>query len=212
LKSIVILISGAGSNMRALVQANLPCRIAAVISNKPDAAGLQLAKQLGIETRVVDHTQFNSREDFDHALAQCIEGYAPDFILLAGFMRMLGEKFINKFNNLMINIHPSLLPAFGGLRTHQRALVEGVKVHGCTVHFVTAELDHGPIIAQAVVPVLETDDETALAARVREAEHHIYPMAVKWLLENRVVVEDGRCVISGASEASSLLISPGDTA
>lgn len=198
--------------MRALAQANLSCRIAAVISNRPNAAGLAIARELNIETRVLDHTTFATREDFDQALAQCINDYAPDFILMAGFMRVLGDNFINRFKDLLINIHPSILPAFSGLHTHRRALEAGVKVHGCTVHFVTPTLDSGPIIAQAVVPVLESDDETTLAARVREAEHKIYPMAVKWLLENRVVVQQGRCVISGASEASSLLISPGDTA
>ncbi len=198
--------------MRALAQANLPCRIAAVISNRPLAAGLQVARELGIETRVVDHTRFATREDFDQALAQCIDDFAPDFILLAGFMRVLGDNFINKYNNLLINIHPSILPAFSGLHTHRQALAAGVKVHGCTVHVVTPTLDSGPIIAQAVVAVLETDDETTLAARVRAAEHRVYPMAVKWLLENRVVVEAGRCVIAGAGTSSPLLISPGDTA
>jgi phosphoribosylglycinamide formyltransferase-1 len=194
LKSIVILISGAGSNMRALAQANLSCRIAAVISNRPDAPGLLLAKELGITTRIVDHATFHTREAFDDALAKTIASFAPDYILLAGFMRVLGDKFINKFNNLMINIHPSLLPAFSGLHTHRRALTQGVKIHGCTVHFVTADLDSGPIIAQAAVPVLNDDDETTLAARVREAEHRLYPLALKCLLENRVVVQDGRCV------------------
>ncbi len=198
--------------MRALAQAKLSCRVAAVISNRPNAAGLAIARELNIETRVLDHTTFATREDFDQALAQCINDYAPDFILMAGFMRVLGDNFINKFKYLLINIHPSILPVFSGLHTHQRALEAGVKVHGCTVHFVTPTLDSGPIIAQAVVPVLESDDETTLAARVREAEHKIYPMALKWLLENRVVVQQGRCVISGASETSSLLISPGDTA
>jgi phosphoribosylglycinamide formyltransferase 1 len=197
--------------MRELAQANLPCRIAAVISNKPEAPGLQLAKQLGIETRVVDHTTFNSREDFDEALAKTIESFAPDYIVLAGFMRVLGDKFINKFNNLMINIHPSLLPAFSGLHTHRRALQAGVKIHGCSVHFVTADLDSGPIIAQAAIAVQDDDDETTLAARVREAEHRLYPMALKYLLENRVVVQHGRCVIANTGTNTPLLISPGET-
>jgi phosphoribosylglycinamide formyltransferase 1 len=210
LKSIVILISGAGSNMRALVQANLPCKIAAVISNQPDAPGLQLAKQLGLETRVVDHTTFNTREEFDAALDKSIQEFSPDYILLAGFMRILGDKFINKNNGLLINIHPSLLPAFTGMHTHKRALAQGVKIHGCTVHFVTADLDSGPIIAQAAVAVLDNDDETTLAARVREAEHRLYPLALKYLLENRVVVQHGRCVIANTGTNTPLLISPGD--
>ncbi|MGB8855736.1 MAG: phosphoribosylglycinamide formyltransferase [Burkholderiales bacterium] len=210
MKSIVILISGAGTNMRALAQAGLDCRIAAVISNRPDAPGLKMAEQLGLTTRVIDHTKFVSREDFDSTLAQSINDFAPDYILLAGFMRILGDNFINKFNNLMINIHPSLLPAFGGLHTHQKALAEGVKIHGCTVHFVTAKLDHGPIIAQAAVPVLETDDEATLAARVREAEHRIYPMALKYLLEGRVLAQGGRCVIAGSGTEFPILLSPGE--
>ncbi|MEY4729937.1 MAG: phosphoribosylglycinamide formyltransferase, partial [Pseudomonadota bacterium] len=190
--------------------ANLPCKIAAVISNQPDAPGLQLAKQLGLETRVVDHTTFNTREEFDAALDKSIQEFSPDYILLAGFMRILGDKFINKNNGLLINIHPSLLPAFTGMHTHKRALAQGVKIHGCTVHFVTADLDSGPIIAQAAVAVLDNDDETTLAARVREAEHRLYPLALKYLLENRVVVQHGRCVIANTGTNTPLLISPGD--
>jgi phosphoribosylglycinamide formyltransferase 1 len=209
LKSIVILISGAGSNLRALAKANLPCRIAAVISNRPDAAGLLIARELGIDTCVVDHKQFAEREQFDNALATAIDDYQPDYILLAGFMRVLGNKFINKFNGLLINIHPSLLPAFTGLRTHQRALDEGVKIHGCTVHFVTAALDHGPIIVQAAVPVLASDDAQTLAARVQQAEHQIYPQAVQWLLAGFVSLHEGRCVISHTLTAETpALISP----
>ncbi|MGB8339247.1 MAG: phosphoribosylglycinamide formyltransferase [Burkholderiales bacterium] len=210
MKSVVILISGAGSNMRALAQANLNCRIAAVISNRPNAPGLQLAQELGIDTRVVDHTQFPTREDFDNTLAQYIDSYAPDYILLAGFMRVLGDTFINKFNSLLINIHPSLLPAFSGLHTHRRALEEGVKIHGCTVHYVATELDHGPIIAQAAVAVYPADDEATLATRVREAEHRIYPLVLKWLLEDRVVVQHGRCVVSGTGVEFPPFISPGE--
>ncbi len=192
--------------MQALARANLPCRIAAVISNRPDAKGLQKAKDLGIETRVVDHTQFSQRELFDEALAQTIEALAPDYIVLAGFMRVLGDKFINKFNGLIINIHPSLLPAFTGLHTHRRALEAGVKIHGCTVHFVTPQLDHGPIIIQAAVPVWASDNEASLAARVLEAEHVIYPQAVNWLLDGRVSLQSGHCVMSpvGAENVASL--------
>jgi phosphoribosylglycinamide formyltransferase 1 len=210
LKSIVILISGAGSNMRALAQANLPCRIAAVISNRSDAPGLLLAQELGITTRVVDHTAFSTREDFDAALDKTIAVFAPNFIVMAGFMRILGDNFINKNKGLLINIHPSLLPAFTGLHTHRRALAQGVKIHGCTVHYVTADLDSGPIIAQAAVPVLSTDDEATLATRVHDAEHRLYPLALKCLLEDRVVVQDGRCVIAGTGAVSPLLISPGE--
>ena len=209
MKSVVILISGGGSNMQALALANLPCRIAAVISNRPDAKGLALAKNLGIDTRVVDHKNFSTRDAFDSALANTIDEHQPDFILLAGFMRILGENFINIFNDLLINIHPSLLPGFSGLHTHQRALDEGVKIHGCTVHFVTPQLDHGPIIIQAAVPVLAKDNADTLAARVLKAEHRIYPKAVQWLLDGSVSLQNGRCVMShSAAENAAMLISP----
>ncbi|MET0216712.1 MAG: phosphoribosylglycinamide formyltransferase, partial [Burkholderiales bacterium] len=151
--------------MQALLNASLPARIAAVISNRHDAAGLDIAARLGVPTRVVEHRQFASREDFDTALARVIDEFGPDYLLLAGFMRILGEAFVNRYQGRLVNIHPSLLPAFPGVRTHARALAEGVKLHGCTVHFVTPRLGHGPILIQAAVPVLVHDTEDALASR-----------------------------------------------
>ena len=185
MKTIVILISGRGSNMLSLLDAidagALPLRVAAVISNRPDAQGLLTAQAKGIPTRLVDHTRFAQREAFDAALQREIDAFAPDFVVLAGFMRILTEGFVQHFAARLINIHPSLLPAFPGLHTHQRALDEGVRVHGCTVHFVTPALDHGPIIAQAVVPVADDDDANRLAARVLVQEHRLYPLAMRWL-------------------------------
>ena len=191
MKSIVILISGRGSNMEAIVDAGLPARIAAVISNRPDAGGLAFAQQRGIPAHAVDHRAFASREAFDDALAASIERFRPDLVVLAGFMRVLGERFVARYENRMLNIHPSLLPAFPGLHTHRRALEAGVKVHGCTVHFVTPALDHGPIVMQAAVPVRAADDEASLAARVLAQEHRIYPASVRWFAEDRLVIEKG---------------------
>ena len=212
MKSIVILISGRGSNMEALVRAAadgvVPARVAAVIANRPDAIGLQIAEGLGIETRVVDHTQYGDRSAFDAALALAIDSYAPDLVVLAGFMRILTDGFVERYAGRMFNIHPSLLPAFKGLHTHRRVLEEGVRVHGCTVHFVTPELDHGPVIIQAVVPVLDGDDEETLAARVLEQEHQIYPMAVRWFAEERLQLVDRRVVFDTRQEEVSVLISP----
>jgi phosphoribosylglycinamide formyltransferase-1 len=173
--SVVILISGRGSNMEAILNAKLPLTIKAVISNKASARGLQTARNAGIETRVVDHLAYPSRENFDDALLKTISEYAPDLVVLAGFMRVLTAQFIDQLHGRVINIHPSLLPSFPGLHTHQRAIEAGVKVHGATVHFVTAQLDHGPIIAQAAVPVLAGDDPDSLAARVLAQEHMLYP-------------------------------------
>ena len=195
MKSLVILISGRGSNMQAIVDAaaaeNWPARIAAVISNRPDAAGLAWAQSRGIATQAVDHRSFPTREAFDSALAEAIDAHRPDAVALAGFMRVLTEGFVKRYEGRLLNIHPSLLPAFPGLKTHRQALAEGVKEHGCTVHFVTPQLDHGPVIARAVVPVLPGDDEASLGARVLEQEHRIYPQALRWLLEDRLVVADG---------------------
>ena len=201
MKSVVILISGRGSNMQAIVEASLPLRVAAVISNRPEAAGLDWAGQRGISTLVVDHRAFTSREAFDAALADAIEGYSPDLVVLAGFMRILGNAFVERFAGRMLNIHPSLLPMFPGLHTHRRALEEGVKIHGTTVHFVTPALDHGPIVAQAAVPVLPGDDEEALAARVLAQEHRIYPLAVGWFVEDRLKVQDGVVRLDGGDPA-----------
>lgn len=197
MKKIVILISGRGSNMQAIVDAQIPgAQIAAVIANKADASGLAWAAERGIATTVVSHKNYDSRESFDAALAACIDGYAPDLVVLAGFMRILTADFVNHYSGRLLNIHPSLLPAFTGLHTHERALNEGVKVHGCTVHFVTADLDHGPIIIQATVPVLDTDTEEQLSARVLAQEHRVYPQAVRWFVEDRLVLNQGRVVIN----------------
>ncbi len=191
MKSIVILISGRGSNMEAIVEAGLPATVAAVISNRPDAAGLAIAAARGIPAETVDHRQFPSREAFDAQLADRIDAYRPDLVVLAGFMRVLGEPLVRRFEGRLLNIHPSLLPAFPGLHTHRRALEQGVKIHGCTVHFVTPALDNGPIVTQAAVAVMPGDDEAALAARVLRQEHRIYPRAVRWHVENRLVIENG---------------------
>ena len=195
MKNIVILISGRGSNMEAIVRAcateRWAARVVAVVANRADAAGLAFAQQHGIATALVDHRAFASREAFDAELARVVEGFAPDVVALAGFMRILGPGFVHRFEGRMVNVHPSLLPAFPGLHTHRRALEAGCKVAGATVHFVTAELDHGPIIAQAVVPVLADDTEAALAARVLEREHAIYPRSVRWLLEGALRIEHG---------------------
>jgi phosphoribosylglycinamide formyltransferase 1 len=209
LKTIVILISGRGSNMQAIVEARLPIRIAAVVSNHADALGLQYATERGMDTAVVDHTEFPTREAFDAELAMKIDKYRPAFVLLAGFMRVLTPDFVDKYRGRLINIHPSLLPAFTGLRTHERALETGVTLHGCTVHFVTPTLDHGPIIIQAAVPVLPSDDAATLAARVLRQEHVIYPRALRWLIEGKVSLGSGQRVrFSGAAMDGGALISP----
>jgi phosphoribosylglycinamide formyltransferase-1 len=195
MKNIVILISGRGSNMQAIVRAaraeQWPARIAAVISNRADAEGLAFAASNGIPTAVVANKEFTSRDAFDEALREAIDRFQPDLVVLAGFMRILGAKFVAHFAGRMLNIHPSLLPSFPGLATHRQALSAGVKVHGATVHFVTADLDHGPIVAQAAVPVPEGDTEEALAERVLAQEHVIYPRAVRWFVEGRLTIEDG---------------------
>jgi phosphoribosylglycinamide formyltransferase-1 len=211
-KSAVILISGRGSNLRALAEARLPVEIRAVVSNRPEAKGLEWARSQGIATRVVDHKGFASREAFDAALGDAIETSAPDLVLLAGFMRILTEGFIRRFPRKMLNIHPSLLPAFPGLDTHARALAAGVKVHGATVHVVTAGLDNGPIVIQGAVPVLSGDTEHSLAERVLAVEHRIYPQAVRWFAEDRVRFEGESVVhVSGTGVSSDALVSPRDT-
>jgi phosphoribosylglycinamide formyltransferase-1 len=195
MKSIVILISGRGSNMEAIVEAcaheHWAARVSAVISNRPDAAGLAYAKAHGIATAVVNHQEYPQREAFDAALADAIDANAPDLVVLAGFMRVLGAGFVARYEGRMLNIHPSLLPAFTGLHTHERALEAGCKVHGATVHFVTAALDHGPIVAQAVVPVLPDDTPYTLATRVLEREHVIYPRAVHWFVQGELRLAAG---------------------
>jgi phosphoribosylglycinamide formyltransferase 1 len=190
MKHIVILVSGRGSNMEAIVEAcareGWDAKVAAVISNKADAAGLAFAARHGIATAVVDHRAHADRLSFDVALADCIDTFAPDVVVLAGFMRILTEGFVARFSGRLINIHPSLLPAFTGLNTHRRAIEAGCKVTGATVHFVTAELDHGPIIAQAVVPVHPGDTEATLSDRVLAREHVMYPLVVRWLVHGRL--------------------------
>ena len=210
MKSIVILISGRGSNMQALLQADLPCRIAAVISNRADAPGLGIAKQLGIATEVVAHRDHADRPSFDTALSHCIDRHQPDLIVLAGFMRILTPQFVARYRGRLINIHPSLLPAYSGLDTHARALHDGVKIHGCTVHFVTDELDHGPIIIQAAVPVLMNDTSATLAARVLLQEHRIYQQAIRWFCHEYLsLAEDGRVHLKRCEQPGCALISPG---
>ena len=212
MKNIVILISGRGSNMEALIAARdagtLPVHIAAIISNRPDAKGLETAARAGIATHYVDHKAFPSREAFDAALAECIDGFAPDLVVLAGFMRILTEGFVRHYEGRLLNIHPSLLPSFPGLHTHQRAIDEGVRIHGCTVHFVTPALDHGPVVIQAAVPVLDGDDEDALAARVLRQEHRIYPQAVRWFAEDRLSLVDGKVRLAAELRDDSALIAP----
>lgn len=212
MKSIVILISGRGSNMESLLNAvaagSLNVRVAAVLSNRPDAAGLQTARSKDIPTRVVDHKEYSGRDDFDAAMAAAIDAFSPDLVVLAGFMRILTDGFVQHYAGRLINIHPSLLPAFPGLHTHRRALQEGVRVHGCTVHFVTPALDHGPIIVQAAVPVVDGDDETSLAARVLTQEHQIYPLAVNWFAEGHLQLVDGRVCFDAPQDSMNALLSP----
>lgn len=215
-KSIVILISGRGSNMESLLAAvaagTLPVRVAAVLSNRPDAAGLQSAAAQGVPTRVVDHKQFADRAAFDAAMSEAIDAFTPDLVVLAGFMRILSEGFVRRYEGRLMNIHPSLLPAFPGLHTHRKALDEGVRVHGCTVHFVTPTLDHGPVVVQAAVPVLDDDDEAALAARVLAQEHRVYPQAVRWFAEGRLRLVGQRVLLDAPQDAAGALIAPRATA
>ncbi len=214
-KRVAVLISGRGSNMAALIEAakdkNYPAEIALVLSNKADAAGLSVARSAGIATEVVDHAAFGKdRAAFDAAMQSVLTKHRIDIVCLAGFMRLLTPGFIAQWPQRMLNIHPSLLPAFKGLDTHRRALESSAKVHGASVHFVTAELDAGPIIVQAAVAVRKDDDEAALAARVLKQEHRIYPLALKLLAEARVQVVNGRCLVDGVPvpDAASLVPSP----
>lgn len=194
MKSIVILISGRGSNMQAILEAQLPLQVAAVISNKADAKGLETARSHGIPTHVVNHRDYPDRESFDRAMAGYIDDLGADLVVLAGFMRILSPWFVAHYVNRLINIHPALLPAFTGLDTHARALADGVKLHGCTVHFVTNDLDRGPIVAQAAVPVFPDDNEEILAARVLAQEHRIYPAVLRWFAEDRLEISSGGVV------------------
>lgn len=196
MKRIVILLSGRGSNMQAIVERSIaegwPARVVGVVSSKPGAQGLTWAAERGIATAALDPQAFAGREAFDAELQRVIDLWGPDLLVLAGFMRILGVAFVRHYEGRMLNIHPSLLPAFTGLNTHRRAIEAGCKVTGATVHFVTPELDHGPIIAQATVPVLSGDDEATLSQRVLAQEHRLYPLAVRWCVEGRLRVEGSR--------------------
>lgn len=196
--SVVVLISGRGSNLQAMLDAGIP--VSAVISNRADAAGLELAARRAIPTAVVEHKRYATRESFDAALAAEIDRHAPRLVALAGFMRVLTPGFVARYAGRLMNIHPSLLPAFPGLDTHARALAAGAKQHGCTVHFVTEQLDHGPIIAQVSVPVLPGDTPEALAARVLAQEHLLYPRAIRWFLDGLLVIEGDRVRVKGNHE------------
>lgn len=207
-----VLISGRGTNLQALIGAcaepSFPAEICLVVSNRPDAAGLRRAGAAGIATRVIDHKGFADRRGFEAALDTALEEAQAEFICNAGFMRVLTEWFVERWRDRQINIHPSLLPVFPGLDTHARALAAGVRLTGCTVHFVRTEVDAGPIIVQAAVPVLPADDEETLAARVLEAEHQIYPLALRLIAEGRVGVVDERVHIDGAAAPQGVLMNP----
>ena len=211
MKRIVILVSGHGSNAQAIVQRCVaegwPAQVVALVSNRPGAGAFALAAQHGIATALVDHTRFSSRDLFDAALAQAIDRFAPDLVLLAGFMRILSDGFVTHYAGRLLNIHPSLLPAFAGLHTHRRAIEAGCKAAGATVHFVTPTLDHGPIVAQVVVPVLPGDTPEALSQRVLAAEHVLYPLAVRWFVEGQLAVDGG--VVRHREAASQLLVAGG---
>lgn len=198
---IVVLLSGSGSNLQAIIdqiaEGRLNARIMAVISNKADAYGLERAKKAGIPTELIEHHQFDSRESFDAQLIKTIDKYQPKLIVLAGFMRILTDDFVNHYYGRMINIHPSLLPRYRGLHTHRRALEAGDFEHGLTIHYVSSELDGGPVILQNTVPVLEGDDEQTLAQRVLEQEHQAYPQVIQWIAENRVQVSGNQVLLDG---------------
>jgi len=209
-KSVVILISGRGSNMQALLEANLPCKIAAVISNRSDAQGLEIARARGIPTAVVPHRDYADRASFDTALAAAIDRYAPDVIALAGFMRILTDQFVERYRGKLINIHPSLLPAYPGIDTHERALQDGIKIHGCTVHFVTPTLDHGPIIIQAAVPIMRGDTPQTLSDRVLHEEHRIYAQAIRWLCRGQIWLNrESRVASDRLEQPGAALVFPG---
>ena len=213
MKRLVVLISGRGSNMAAILDAagagTIAGRVAAVVSSEREAPGLKIAAQRGVATAVVSHRDYRDRGEFERALAAAIDAHAPDLVVLAGFMRILTAEFVGGYAGRLINIHPSLLPLYPGLHTHRRALADGVRVHGCTVHFVTSDVDHGPIIAQGVVPVLSDDDEESLAARVLGAEHRIIVAAVRWFCADRLVIDGMRVRVKGersAGEGEALIV------
>ncbi|MBC3423761.1 phosphoribosylglycinamide formyltransferase [Pseudomonas sp. RW3S2] len=205
--NVVVLLSGSGSNLQALIDSTAAtdssARIRAVISNRPDAFGLQRAEAAGIDTAVLEHGGFDGREAFDAALVQLIDGFAPDLVVLAGFMRILSGDFVRHYQGRLLNIHPSLLPKYKGLHTHQRALDAGDAEHGCSVHFVTEELDGGPLVVQAVVAVAPGDDAQSLAQRVHQQEHQIYPLAVRWFAEGRLRLGEQGALLDGQPLAAS---------
>jgi phosphoribosylglycinamide formyltransferase 1 len=207
-----VLISGRGSNLGALCAAEragtLGGTVTAVISNRPDATGLAVAATHGAATAIVDHRQYAARELFDAALAAAVDASRPEVVVLAGFMRILGAAFVDRYSGRLLNIHPSLLPAYPGLHTHRRALADGVRIHGCTVHFVTADLDYGPIVAQGAVAVHADDDEDALAARVLAVEHRLLPAAVRMCCAGRLVIEDGHVRVKGEAVTDAALVVP----
>ena len=205
-KRITVLLSGRGTNLAALLAAmrdgTLGGDITHVLTNIPDAPGLAVARTHGVQATVLDHREFATREAFDTALARAIDTERPDLVVMAGFMRVLGAPFVRRFADRLINVHPSLLPLYPGLHTHRRALADGTRVHGCTVHFVTPEVDVGPIIAQAAVPVQDDDDETSLAARVLAQEHRLLPAAVRWFCEGRLVIAGRRVRVNGVPQSA----------
>ena len=204
---VVVLLSGTGSNLQALIDSthtgDSPVRIAAVISNRSDAYGLQRARDAGIDTRSLDHKAFDGREAFDSALIELIDAFNPKLVVLAGFMRILSADFVRHYEGRLLNIHPSLLPKYKGMHTHQRALDAGDSEHGCSVHFVTEELDGGPLVVQAVVPVESGDSAQTLAQRVHTQEHRIYPLAVRWFAEGRLILGDQGALLDGQLLAAS---------
>ena len=210
-KRVAVLISGRGSNMTSLLAAaaapDYPAEIALVLSNRPEAAGLATARNKGVEAQALDHKAFATREDFERAMQAALEARGIEIVCLAGFMRLLTPWFVSRWQNRMINIHPALLPSYKGLRTHERALVDGVKIHGCTVHFVVPEMDAGPIIAQSAVPVLDDDTPDTLGARVLAREHAIYPLALRLAASGALRVEGGR-VYGGGGDGGASLTSP----
>ena len=207
--SVVVLISGSGTNLQAIIdraQQDLPIAISAVISNRPGAGGLQRAADAGIETRVLDHTSYPDRESYDQALTELIDSFQPGLVVLAGFMRILSPGFVRHYRGRLLNIHPSLLPSYRGLHTHQRALDAGDKLHGVTVHFVTEELDGGPLVVQAQVPVEPGDDADKLAARVLQKEHKLYPLAIRWFAERRLKLdEEGHVSLDGEQRSGPVV-------
>ena len=215
LPRITVLVSGRGSNLAALAAAERAGRlggtVSAVISSRPGVPALAFAEGAGIAAAVVDHRSFRERSAFEAALAAAIDASRADLVVLAGFMRVLSAPFVARYDGRMINIHPSLLPAYAGLHTHRRALADGVRIHGCTVHFVTADLDHGPIIAQGAVAVRDDDDEAALAARVLAVEHRVLPAAVRAFCDGRLVIADGRVRVSGGEVPSGAFEVPAAT-